>query len=191
MTFAFYVNEEMTEQAADVLPHQFDLNQPKPHEFVLYLGSPDTRYKLVSEKKGSNITLAPALALPEWTANHGYVQGDLISENGFIFQCVQAGVSGESVPVLLNVVGSVVQDGAAIWRGVGKAYAVGDMKLALSSLGLAAARGGAAVSLGAELLGGAAVAVYVQISPSVDTPYLLENVAQFGIVINDCVVVPV
>lgn len=199
MTFALYADEKMTVRAGDAVADgrrlgvSFDLAAAVAYrDFVFYFGSPDASLKLqTSQNTGvDNIVISPVDALPDRTGNTPYKTGDAVEPangGGLIYQCTTAGSSGGTAPSWVKVVGGNTADGTVVWRCMGARYKPEDIKLALSASGLDSAVGGADLSLGPTLNGGAAVAVYVRIMRSVNAKYRLPETAQIGLDLNDCV----
>ena len=93
-----------------------------------------------------------------------------------------------AAPRFLTTVGATIADGTAVWTCLGKRHAPSEIKLALSKAGLDSATAGGALSLGAELKGGAAVAIYVRITSAVNDLYNAGQTPQLAISINECAI---
>lgn len=161
-------------------------------DLVMYFGSPNKAYTLRTAKNSGidNITLTVADALPDRADNTAYVQGAIVEPaggNGYLYQCTTAGTTA-TPPHFLTTVGATIADGTAVWTCLGKRHAPSEIKLALSKAGLDSATAGGALSLGAELKGGAAVAIYVRITSAVNDLYNAGQTPQLAISINECAI---
>lgn len=161
-------------------------------DLVMYFGSPNTAYTLRTAKNSGidNITLTPADALVDRADNTAYALGTIVEPaggNGYIYQCTTAGTTA-TPPRFLTTVGATIADGTAVWTCLGKRHAPSEIKLALSQAGLDSASAGGALSLGAELKGGAAIAIYVRITSAVSDLYNAGQTPQLAININECAI---
>ena len=161
-------------------------------DLVMYFGSPNKAYTLRTAKNSGidNITLTVADALPDRADNTAYAVGAIVEPaggNGYLYQCTTAGTTA-AAPRFLTTVGATIADGTAVWTCLGKRHAPSEIKLALSKAGLDSATAGGALSLGAELKGGAAVVIYVRITSAVNDLYNAGQTPQLAISINECAI---
>ena len=161
-------------------------------DLVMYFGSPNKAYTLRTAKNSGidNIMLTVADALVDRADNTAYAVGAIVEPaggNGYLYQCTTAGTTA-AAPRFLTTVGATIADGTAVWTCLGKRHAPSEIKLALSKAGLDSATAGGALSLGAELKGGAAVAIYVRITSAVNDLYNAGQTPQLAISINECAI---
>lgn len=160
-------------------------------DLTLYFGCPSSRVKLeTAENAGIDaVTLTPVSRLPVRENLTEYQEGDLTEPaggNGMFYVCRRAGTSAAAPPNWLAQDGANVQDGGVVWQCLGPRLRPEDVKLADSAEGLAAARGGAPLSLGATLRGGKAVAVHIRFARPAGSLHEYAATAQVGIEINPC-----
>nr|DAF57104.1 MAG TPA: hypothetical protein [Siphoviridae sp. ctEeW6] len=161
-------------------------------DLVMYFGSPNPAHTLRTAKNSGidNITLSVTDALADRADNTAYALGTIVEPaggNGYLYQCTTAGTTA-TPPHFLTTVGATIADGTAVWTCLGKRHAPSEIKLALSKAGLDSATAGGALSLGAELKGGAAVAIYVRITSAVNDLYNAGQTPQLAISINECAI---
>ncbi|RKW27110.1 MAG: hypothetical protein D8B42_09245 [Kingella sp. (in: b-proteobacteria)] len=161
-------------------------------DLVMYFGSPNPAHTLRTAKNSGidNITLSVTDALADRANNTAYTVGAIVEPaggNGYLYQCTTAGTTA-TPPRFLTTVGATIADGTAVWTCLGKRHAPSEIKLALSKAGLDSATAGGALSLGAELKGGAAVAIYVRITSAVNDLYNAGQTPQLAISINECAI---
>lgn len=161
-------------------------------DLVMYFGSPNRAYTLRTAKNSGidNITLSVTDALADRADNTAYAVGAIVEPaggNGYLYQCTTAGTTA-TPPHFLTTVGATIADGTAVWTCLGKRHAPSEIKLALSKAGLDSATAGGALSLGAELKGGAAIAIYVRITSAVNDLYNAGQTPQLAISINECAI---
>lgn len=161
-------------------------------DLVMYFGSPNKAHTLRTAKNSGidNITLSVTDALADRADNTAYPVGAIVEPaggNGYLYQCTTAGTTA-TPPRFLTTVGATIADGTAVWTCLGKRHAPGEIKLALSKAGLDSATAGGALSLGAELKGGAAIAIYVRITSAVNDLYNAGQTPQLAISINECAI---
>ncbi len=166
-----------------------------PHLFTLYLGSNlSTRQLQASSSPGvNNITFTPVDILPIWVANTAYIIGNKIQPiggNGFVYECTTAGTSNSSQPSWpTSPIGTTVADNGVIWTLISAHHAITEVKLALTSGGVAGATPGAALTLGPTITGGVinALAIYGSITNTVTA--VANNIGneEIGININSCI----
>ena len=161
-------------------------------DLVMYFGSPNKAYTLRTAKNSGidNITLSVTDALADRADNTAYAVGAIVEPAGgnvYLYQCTTAGTTA-TPPHFLTTVGATIADGTAVWTCLGKRHAPSEIKLALSKAGLDSATAGGALSLGAELKGGAAIAIYVRITSAVNDLYNAGQTPQLAISINECAI---
>lgn len=168
--------------------HNTDLSD-NPQDFVYYLGSNATGTKLeaVSNPGTDQITITPTNNLPAWAATTAYSLGDRVeptTPNTYVYEVTTAGTSGGSEPTWPTVVGSTVVDGTVVWTCIAKRHELTEIKLALTSGGLAGATAGAALDLGATINSGAAnqVEIHIRVTNAVTT--VTSNTGNEEIVLN-------
>ena len=194
--FKLYEDEDLTVLFSGTLStvHETDLSD-NPQDFVLYYGdpieTPATQLRAVSNPGTDQITLTPTDILPEWTAATAYTLGQAVqptTPNTFWYEVTTAGTSHASVEPTWPTagIGSTVVDGTIIWTLKGLKHPTTEIKLALTSGGLAGATGGAALNIGATLLSGAsnATEINIRIANSVQTVSNDMNQPHLGLYIN-------
>lgn len=159
-------------------------------DLVMYFGSPNPAHTLRTAKNSGidNITLSVTDALADRAASTAYAVGAIVEPaggNGYLYQCSKAGTTA-TAPNFLTTVGATIADGTAVWTCLGKRHTISEVKLALSQAGLDSA--GSTLSLGAELKGGAAVAIHARITSAVRDLYNAGQTPQLAISINECAV---
>ena len=172
--------------------HNTDLSD-NPQDFVYYLGSNATGTKLeaVSNPGTDQITITPTNNIPAWAATTAYSLGDRVeptTPNTYVYEVTTAGTSGGSEPTWPTVVGSTVVDGTVVWTCIAKRHELTEIKLALTSGGLAGATPGAALDLGATINSGSAnqVEIHIRVTNAVTT--VTSNTGNEAIVLdlNSC-----
>lgn len=172
--------------------HNTDLSD-NPQDFVYYLGSNATGTKLeaVSNPGTDQITITPTNNIPTWAATTAYSLGDRVeptTPNTYVYEVTTAGTSGGSEPTWPTVVGSTVVDGTVVWTCIAKRHELTEIKLALTSGGLAGATPGAALDLGATINSGSAnqVEIHIRVTNAVTT--VTSNTGNEAIVLdlNSC-----
>ncbi len=163
-----------------------------PQDFVLYLGSPTSGRTLeaTSNPGVDSITLTPTDILPSWDSATAYTLGTLVqpvTPNNLVYKCTTAGTSDASEPSWPTVgIGSTVVDNTCVWTLYAAHHPTTEIKLALTSLGLDSATGGAALAVGTSISGGASnkVAVYIRITNTVTTVSNNTGNEEIGVNIN-------
>jgi len=166
-----------------------------PQLFTLYLGSLLTTRQLqaASSPGVANITFTPADILPIWVTLTAYVVGNKVQPiggNGFVYTCSTAGTVAASQPSWpTSPIGATVSDGTAIWTLVSAHHATTEIRMALSSGGVAGATAGAALSVGVTVAGGTAgaVPIYLSLTNAVTTVANNTGNEEIGININTCI----
>lgn len=165
MAFSLWSNEEMTIEASS--PFNLTFNGQGTHEFMLYFGSPD-RSEVAKAKDGGEIMIMPANQLEQWEPNKYYREGDIIeprTANGLMYKCTQAGTSGKDEPNWdTRLLGRENNSGTAKFLNYGNKFIQADVQIALAKQKLNSTVGGAAVSLGEEILGGSPIALYFRVT---------------------------
>lgn len=172
LSFKLYTDSGLTVSFSNLyqLVHYTDLSD-NPQDFQLWFGSAaatGTRSLEATSNPGvDNIVLTPTDNLADWAATTAYSLGDRVeptTPNTYVYECTTAGTSSGSEPTWPTTpVGSTVADGTVVWTLISKRHQTTEIKLSLTSGGLAGATGGAGLVLGTTLLSGAANAVEVNI----------------------------
>ena len=160
-------------------------------DLVMYFGSPNPAHTLRTAKNSGidNITLSVTDALADRAASTAYAVGAIVEPaggNGYLYQCSKAGTTATTTPNFLTTVGATIADGTAVWTCLGKRHPISEVRFALSKAGQTSAA--TPLSLGAELRGGAAVAIYARITSAVRDLYNAGQTPQLAISINECAV---
>lgn len=157
------------------LVHKTDLSD-NPQDFVLYLGSTTASriLKATSNPGVDQITLTPTKTITARANSTAYTLGQIVepaTPNTYMYECTTAGTSGGSIPTWPTGIGSTVVDGTVTWTNIGKFHPTTEVKLALTSGGLAGATGGAALNLGTSISSLAAnkVEINIRITNTVTT----------------------
>lgn len=186
MSFNIYADEILSKHLDMVAFSTFLDEQQKKHG-VFYFGSPNDLIKLVA--KSDNIRIFPKIQLPEIERETEYPltkHNDFI-QMGYTYRLIQSGITAAQPPVYPLVLGAEISDGTAVFKCVSKAHNVKELKLALSEKLLETAVAGAGVSLGKELTGGTPIAIYYELTNSVDNVFNDFQTPQLGVEINDCI----
>lgn len=172
--------------------HNTDLSD-NPQDFVYYLGSNSTGTKLeaVSNPGTDQITITPTDNLADWAATTAYVLGNRVeptTPNTYVYEVTTAGTSGGSEPTWPTVIGSTVVDGTVVWTCIAKRHELTEIKLALTSGGLAAATPGAALDLGATINSGSAnqVEIHIRVTNAVTTVTSNTGNEEIVLDLNSC-----
>lgn len=192
-TFGLYTDTDLLEEFSGIIDvvHYTDLSD-NPQDFTLYLGSlGSSRTLQASSNPGIDyITLTPTDITPEWEADTVYTLGVLIqpvSGNGLIYQCTTAGTSDSGEPTWPIIgLGSTVVDNSCVWTLYAAHHPITEVKLALSSIGLDSATGGAALSVAVTIdsLAVNAVPIYIRVENTVTTVSNNTDNEEIGIYIN-------
>lgn len=178
ISFKLYHDSNLTSEfnGTLTLTHESDLSD-NPQDTVLYFGSL-TSNRLLQESSNpgvGNITLTPGDNTPVWVAATAYVVGDIVQPvagNTFVYRCTDAGTSAGSEPTWpTSGYGTTVVDGGVIWELYSKHHPSTEVKLALTSGGLAAAVAGAALNVATSISSGTANAksIYIRVTNTVQT----------------------
>ncbi len=196
LTFKFYTDTGLTTAFSGLyqLIHETDLSD-NPQDFVLYFGSAQSTgsrtLQATSNPGVDQITLTPTFILPEWDNATPYALGDMVepvTPNGKKFRATTAGTSHASVePTWPTTIGSTVADGTVVWTCVGPTHPLTEIKLALTSGGLAGAVAGAALNLGTTVTSGTGNKVEVNIRVSNSNTNVNDNTGfpELGLYINE------
>ncbi len=165
-----------------------------PQTFTLYLGSLLTTRQLqaAASPGTANITFTPTDILPIWVASTAYLSGKKVQPiggNGFVY-VASTGTSGSSAPTWpTSPIGATVVDNTITWTLVSAHHATTEIRMALSSGGVAGATAGAALSVGNTILGGSgnAVPIYFSLTNAVTTVANNTGNEEIGININTCI----
>ncbi len=170
-----------------------------PQDFLLYLGSPasDRALQATSNPGVDDITLTPTDITPDWEATTSYTLGQMVqptTPNGFVYKCVSAGVSDSGEPTWPIVgLGSTVVDDSVMWSLYAVHHPVTEIKLALSSIDLDSATGGAslAVAPNVDSLAANAVEIHIRLTNTITTVSNNTGNAEIGVYINSVIEVGV
>lgn len=195
-TFGLWNDSDCTSAFSGTLNliHYTDLSD-NPQDFVLYLGSPasDRTLEATSNPGVDDITLTPTDTTDEWESSTAHTLGKLLkptTPNGFIYKCTTAGTSDSSEPTWPVVgLGSTVVDGTCIWSLYATHHPTTEIKLALTSLGLDSATGGAALAVGPSVdsLAANSVAIYIRVENTITTVSNNTGNAELGIYLNSVI----
>jgi hypothetical protein len=195
LSFKLYTDSNLTTPFSGLyqLVHNQDFSD-NPQDFNLYFGSNDstTQIQAVSNPGVDNITLTPAFLLLPWVLSTAYAVGDVVTPtvpNGKRFTVVTAGTTSSSEPTWPTVLGSQVTDGSVVWQYTSPTHPATEIKLALTSMGLSSATGGAALDIGNTIQGGTvnAVRFYMRITNTVSRVGTTIGHSEIGININEIV----
>lgn len=196
-TFALYNDTGLTSLFGGTLSvvNKTDLSD-NPQDFVLYLGSATSARKLqaTSNPGVDNITLTPTSITTGWTVATAYILGQIIrpsTPTGRIYRCTVAGTSHATTEPTwpTSGLGSTVTDGTCTWEYYSNRHATTEVKLALSSGGLAGATAGAALNVATVINSGSAndVAIHIRITNAVTSVSNNSGYPELGLYINACI----
>lgn len=179
LSFKFFTDSGLTTSYSGTtsLTHYVDLSDGN-HDITLYYGSAETtgtrQLQATSNPGVDNITLTPTDTVADWAVNTAYTLGQVVeptTPNTYRYICTTAGTSHATTEPTWPTTpyGSTVSDGTVVWTLTSKKHPTTEIKLALSSGGLAGATAGAALALGTTLTSGVAnaVPVYIRITNTV------------------------
>ncbi len=177
-----------------VVTSKTDLSD-NPQLFTLYLGSLlTTRLLQAASSPGvANITFTPTDILPIWVTLTAYVVGNKVQPiggNGFVYECTTAGTTAVSQPSWPTTpLGATVVDGTVVWTLISVHHATTEIRMALTSGGVAGATPGAALSIGTTVTGGTinAVPIYLSLTNAVTNIANNTGNEEIGIIINTCI----
>lgn len=168
ITFGLYTDSGLTTPFSGTLQltHYNDLSD-NDTDGVLYFGSTTssrTLRDLTSPGVGS-ITLDIVDILPQWAASTAYTLGQMVqplaSPDGYRYEVTTAGTSDGSEPTWDTTVGNTTADNSAVWTNDGSKHEETEIKLALTSGGLAGASAGATLTLATTLDSGVGNAIEI------------------------------
>jgi len=169
-SFYFYLDSGLATPDPNLLSilHNKSLSD-NPQDFVRYFGSiattGTTQCRASSNPGTDQITITPTVILPEWAVATAYTLGQSVeptTPNTYRYVVTVAGTSHATTePTWPTTVGNTVTDGTVTWRCESKVHPITEIKLALTSGGLAGATPGASLALGSTILSGSANAVEV------------------------------
>lgn len=196
LSFKIYLDAALTILSPGILQilHRSNLSD-NPQDFQFWLGSTDDTHQLqaASSPGVDQITLTPTDTLVEWVAATVYALGALrgpTTPNGFRYRVSTAGTSHATTePTWPLTIGSTVADGTVVWTNESEHHEITELKLALTSGGLAGATPGAPLNLGDTILGGVANAVefWLRKTNAVTTVGDNTGFAEHGIFINEVI----
>lgn len=167
-----------------------------PQDFQFWLGSAEAEDAYILQSTASpgstQISLTPTATIAEWAVATAYVLGQQVeptTPNTYYYECSVAGTSDATTEPTwpTTPLGSTVTDGTVTWTLKAKKHPTTEVKLALTSGGLAAAVAGAALDLGTSITSGSANAVefWVRITNTVATVSDVTAYPQLALYIND------
>lgn len=187
----FYADAALTTPlTTETINHNVD-GSGDPQDVLLYLGSTAaTFFRNVNDPGVDDLVLSIGNVTSVWQASTAYLADNLArttAKNGYQYK-VQSiaggGVSGASEPTWPTIIGNTVVDNEVTWVCLGKLHESTEIKLALSSGGLASAVAGASLVLGTEIEGGSANAlpIYLRID---DATAVLGSVSELQLIVAD------
>lgn len=197
-SFALWNDTALTDEFNGTLTlvHETDLSD-NPQDTVLYLGSvlTDRQLQAASNPGVANITLTPTDILPVWTVATAYVVGDKVQPtgggNGYVYKCTVGGTSHAATEPTwpTSPLGATVTDGTVTWELNSVHHPASEVKLSLTSLGLAGATGGAALNVATTVSGGSSndIAIYIRITNTVTNVANNSGNPEIGLVLNSCI----
>lgn len=188
LTFKLYTDSGLTSLFGGTyeLTHKSDFSD-NPQDFTLYFGSNTANRQLEATANPgvAQITLTPTYAIPDWIAATAYSLGYSITPNSYRYKATTAGTSHASVePTWPTTIGSTVTDGTVVWTCVAEKRAITEIKLALTSGGLAGATAGAGLDIGTTILSGVANKVELHVRVSNAVPTVSSTIGQPELTIN-------
>ena len=196
-TFNFFIDSGLTTPFSGLAQyiHNTSLSD-NPQDLTLYLGSvalADAYQLRASSNPGTDqITLTPTDTLPEWSVATVYALGDSIQPttgNTYRYQVTTAGTSHATTePTWPTTIGDTVTDNTVTWTCMSKVHPTTEVKLALTSGGLAGATPGGALNLGTEILSGTANAIefHMRITNTVTTVGDNVGTPEITVYLNTC-----
>jgi len=160
------------------------------HDFQFFFGSVEANQQLqaLSNPGVDAIVITPTYILPFRANSTAYTLGQSIvpnPTNGYRYTVTTAGTSAASPPTWGVILNGTTTDGTVVWTLVAEDSPISEIKLATTQAGLAAATGGASLSLGTVILSGVPNAkefwmrvtnTITQVSSSVGTPELALSI---------------
>lgn len=198
LTFKFYTDSGLTiSHSGTISPvHKTDLSD-NPQDFTLYFGSAQTagaRQLQATSNPGTDyVKLTPTFNLTAWAAATAYSLGAVrrpTVANGYRYEVTVAGTSHAATePTWPTTVGNTVTDGTVTWICRAATHPTTEVKLALTSGGLAGATPGALLNLSTTVLSGTAnaIPVYVRITNTVTTVSDSTLFPELTLVMNEVV----
>jgi hypothetical protein len=195
LTFKLYTDSGLTEEFGGIAQylHNSDLSD-NPQDLQLWFGSNASNVQLQANSNPGvdNITLTPTDIMTVWAASVAKVVGNRVQPtvgDGYVYEVQSISGSGNTdatEPTWPASIGSTVVDNEVTWICVSKKHEPTEVKLASTSGGLAAATGGASLSLGTTLTSGVgnAVEVHMRVENAVDTVGTNSGNPGIGVDIN-------
>jgi hypothetical protein len=180
LSFKFFTDSGLTTAFSNLyqLIHYTDLSDGN-QDFTLYFGSAEATgersLEATSNPGVDDIVLTPTDNLDDWAATTAYSLGARVeptTPNTYVYECTTAGTSSGSEPTWPTTVGNTVSDGTVVWTCISNRHEITEIKLALTSGGLAGATPGAGLALGTTILSGSgnAVEVHIRVTNAVTDP---------------------
>lgn len=197
MSFKFYTDSGLTSafSGAKQYAHNTSLSD-NPQDLQLWYGSADTAgayiVKATSNPGVDQIVLTPTSTIVAWAAAQTFavgVQREPTTANTYYYQvtAITTGITAGIEPTWPIIIGNTVVDGGVTWTCKAKKHPTTEIKLALTSGGLAAAAAGASLNLGTSVTSGSAHAVtfWVRMTNTVATTSDDTGYPQLDIYINN------
>lgn len=186
-TLKFYADAGLTTALTEqTINHLLD-GSTDPKDITFYLGSTTSNvFRNLNNPGVDDLVCEITNATPLWQASTAYVANDTArttAKNGYLYK-VQSitggGVSGASEPTWPTTLAATVVDNEVTWVCEAKVHESNEIKLALSSVGLASATSGASLTLGTVINGGSsnAMPIFMRID---DATAVLGNIAELGL----------
>lgn len=185
--FALYADEEMT-QADTPIKLTFNLLGNKSQDIVRYFGSPYASDSLKPTDE-NEIILTPVSTLKPFRPNSRYGRRQICeptTPDGFMYECTVAGAVAEE-PDWPHATGELAFTGNATFKCLGERFSTAAIQLSLTAAGLDTAEAGAPLTLGTELKGGAAIAVFIRVTLMDKTIRSDFNDPTLCLALNECI----
>jgi hypothetical protein len=196
-TYNFFVDSGLTTPFSGVLQlsHYTSLAD-NPQDTTLYLGSVAStgafQLRASSNPGTDQITLTPTDSLPAWAVATAYTLGQSVeptTPNTYRYIVTVAGTSHAATePTWPTTIGNTVTDGTVTWKCEALKSPTTEIKLALTSGGLAGATPGGALNLGTTILSGSAnaVEIHVRVTNTITTVTDTTGTPEITLYLNDC-----
>jgi len=192
ITFLLYADSGLTTSATTSLTvSAFNDLSDGYHDYMFYFGSTDTLQKLqaTSNPGVDQVVFSPSYILPARTNSTAYSLGASVipaTANGYRYVCTTAGTTGSTVPTFGTTIGGTTTDGTVVWTLIAATSSINEIKLSLTSAGLAAATAGASLPIGNSLLSGPSNAIqfYMRVTNAVTTISNSSATPELGLSLN-------